>query len=270
MPADRSEQAVIVEAKNIHQSFGAVQVLRGVSLRARRGETLCVLGGSGGGKSTLLKILIGALRPTSGRIVVDGVDITTLRESKLNRIRRKIGVTFQSGALFNSMSVSENIALPLEFHTRLDPETIATMVKIKLQQVDLLPAANRRPSEISGGMQKRAAVARALALDPTILFFDEPSAGLDPIATSRMDLLINQLKTSMGMTNIVVTHVMESVRRIADHVIMLHKGEVLLDGTLGDLTQSDNPLVEQFVKGDLEGLAVESAALEKYYKDLLM
>src|SRR5690606_34237632 len=153
----------------------------------------------------------------------------------------------------NSMTVAENVALPLEHHTKLDREIIETMVKIKLQQVDLLHAADRRPSAISGGMQKRAAVARALALDPKILFYDEPSAGLDPIATTRIDQRINKLKTTMGMTNVVVTHVMESVQRIADHIIMLDKGRVILDGTLDDLMESEDPRVRQFRTGDLQG-----------------
>jgi phospholipid/cholesterol/gamma-HCH transport system ATP-binding protein len=264
------ESPDVIELEDVHKSFGAVHVLRGVSCKVKKGETLCILGGSGGGKTTLLKVLIGALRPTSGRIVIDGEDTTRMRESELNHVRRKIGVMFQSGALFNSMTVAENVALPLEYHTKLDDDTIATMVKIKLQQVDLLHAAGRKPSEISGGMSKRAAVARALALDPKILFYDEPSAGLDPIATSRIDRLVNQLKASMAMTSVVVTHVMESVRRIADHVLMLHLGHVLLDGTLDDLLGSKEPLVRQFVEGDLEGLATTTNPLEEYHRDLLI
>jgi len=261
---------VLLELRNVVKRFGSVEVLRGVSAKVRRGETLCILGGSGGGKTTLLKAMIGALRPTSGSIIVDGEDTSSYSERELDGVRRKIGVMFQSGALFNSMTIAENVALPLEYHTKLDAETISTIVKIKLQQVDLLDAADRKPGEISGGMKKRAAVARALALDPKILFYDEPSAGLDPIATSRTDHLINRLKSSMGMTSIVVTHVMESVRRIADRVLMLHKGQVLLDGSLDDLLGSQDPLVRQFVEGDLEGLAAGPETVEKYHEDLLM
>ena len=260
--------ALALEVRDLHMSFGHVKVLRGVSFRAERGKTLCILGGSGGGKSTLLKILIGALRPTSGEVVVEGKDIASLKERELDDVRRRIGVMFQSGALLNSLTIAENVALPLTYHTRHDAETIDTIVKIKLQQVGLLDAADRRPNQISGGMQKRAAVARGLALDPRTLFYDEPSAGLDPIATARMDALINQLKSTMRMTNIVVTHVMESVERIADRVLMLHHGEVLLDGTLDDLRNCEDPHVQQFVKGDLEGLAA-SVPLEPFYKDLL-
>ena len=269
-PGDDASERPALELTDVRKRFGEAEVLRGVSFRVPRGETLCILGGSGGGKTTLLKILIGALRPTSGSVVLDGEDTAAMDDRELDRVRRKLGVMFQSGALFNSMSIAENVALPLQYHTKLDADTISTMVKIKLQQVDLLHAAERKPDEISGGMKKRAAVARALALDPRILFYDEPSAGLDPIATSRIDHLINQLKASMRMTNVVVTHVMESVRRIADHVVMLHRGEVLLDGTLDELLSSDEALVRQFVRGDLEGLAVGSTPLASYHKDLLM
>ncbi len=261
---------VAIEVEEVTKRFGRLEVLRGVSFRVARGETVCILGGSGGGKSTLLKVLIGAIPPTSGRVVIDGDDIANMKPSELDRVRLKVGVMFQSGALLNSLTVSENIALPLEHHTKLDPDTIGTMVKIKLQQVDLLAAADRLPSQISGGMQKRAAVARALALDPRLLFYDEPSAGLDPIATARIDRLINSLKKNMRMTNIVVTHVMESVRRIADHVVMLHQGKVLLDGGLEDLMESKDPLVSQFVKGDLEGLATGVSDIRRYHKDLLV
>ncbi len=259
-----------VEAREITKRFGRVKVLDGVTFQVPRGQTVCILGGSGGGKSTLLKILIGVLEPTSGEVLIDSKPLHGISERARDRMRLKFGVMFQSGALLNSMTIAENVALPLQHHTKLDAETISTMVKMKLQLVDLLHAADRRPSQISGGMQKRAAVARALALDPRILFYDEPSAGLDPIATTRLDRLINKLKVSMRMTNIVVTHVMESVRRIADRVIMLHAGRVVLDGALDDLLQSDNPLVRQFVEGDLEGLASESQSRLDFHRDLLM
>ena len=259
-----------IELDDVHKSFGQIEVLRGVSFRVARGETLCVMGGSGGGKSTLLRVLIGAIRPTSGRVVVDGEDIARMPERELDRFRKKIGVCFQSGALLNSMSIAENVALPLEHHSRQDPETVALVVKIKLQQVDLLHAADRLPSEISGGMIKRAAVARALALDPRVMFYDEPSAGLDPIATARIDRLINRLKESMGMTSVVVTHEMESVRRIADHVVLLDRGTILLDGSLDDLLSSSEPRVRQFVEGDVEALSAESATLHAYHRDLLL
>lgn len=260
----------VIEAEEIRKSFGDHQVLRGISFRVAEGETLCILGGSGDGKTTLLKALMGVSKPDSGRIRVYGHDMYSLAEKELLALRRKIGVTFQSGALLSSLTLAENLALPLEYHTRLDQETIATMVKIKLQQVGLLHAADLRPAEVSGGMKKRAAVARALAMDPKILFYDEPSAGLDPIATARIDRLINDLKTGMGITSVVVTHEMESVRRIADHVLLQYRGKVLLDGSLADLLESPDPRVQQFVHGDLDSIALGKASIEAYHRDLLM
>ena len=260
----------IIIVESVSMRFGSTEVLNRISFEVNEGETLCILGGSGGGKSTLLKVMIGVLKPTSGTIIVDGENTRGFNERQWDQVRRKLGVMFQSGALLNSMTVGENVALPLEHHTRLDRDTIATVVKIKLHQVDLLHAADLRPAEISGGMQKRAAVARALALDPKILCYDEPSAGLDPIATTRLDQLISRLKTTMGMTNVVVTHVMESVQRIADHVIMLDKGKVILDGDLDRLAASDDPRVRQFRTGELEGPAFGTTAPQDYLKDLLL
>lgn len=267
--SDGSSAPMIV-VDNVSMRFGSVEVLRDISFEVRPRQTVCILGGSGGGKSTLLKVMIGVYRPSSGRIFIDGEDTTKLSDSEFDRVRRKFGVMFQGGALLNSFTVADNIALPLQYHTKLDADTIATMVKIKLQQVDLLHAADRRPSAISGGMLKRAAIARALALDPKILFYDEPSAGLDPIQTTRVDQLINKLKTTMGMTSVVVTHVMESVQRIADHVIMLDKGQVLLNGSLRDLLESPDERIQQFVKGDLQGPGKGATSSEAYLRDLLM
>jgi phospholipid/cholesterol/gamma-HCH transport system ATP-binding protein len=260
----------MIVVDNVTMRFGTVEVLRGVSFEVNRGETLCILGGSGGGKSTLLKCMIGAERPTSGRVIIDGEDTSRMSDRQWDGVRRKFGVMFQGGALLNSMTIGENVSLPIRHHTRLDEDTISTMVKMKLHQVDLLHAADRRPSAISGGMQKRAAVARALALDPKILFYDEPSAGLDPIATTRIDQLISKLKSTMRMTNVVVTHVMESVQRIADHIVMLDKGKVILDGSLPDLMTSDDPLIRQFRTGDLTGPGGGATSREDYVKDLLM
>ncbi len=265
---ERGREPIIV-VEDVTMRFGKVEVLRGVTFTVKPGETLCILGGSGGGKSTLLKVMIGVYRPSSGRIVIDGEDTSNMSDEELDRIRRKFGVMFQGGAMLNSLSVAENVSLPLQYHTRLDAETIATMVKIKLQQVDLLHAAERRPSAISGGMLKRAAVARALALDPKILFYDEPSAGLDPIQTTRIDQLINKLKTTMGMTSVVVTHVMESVQRIADHIVMLDKGQIILDGTLQDLMSSDDERIRQFRTGDLSGPGQGVTSAQAYLRDLL-
>ncbi len=260
----------IIRVEDVSLRFGQTEVLKGVTFEVPAGATTCILGGSGGGKSTLLKVMIGVLRPTSGRVWIDGEETSRLKERDFDRVRRKFGVMFQGGALLNSMTVGENVALPLQHHTKLDDDTIQTMVTIKLQQVDLLHAKDRRPSAISGGMQKRAAVARALAMDPKILFYDEPSAGLDPIATSRIDQLINELKSTMNMTNVVVTHVMESVQRIADRIVMLDRGRVVLDGTLDDLLASEDPLIKQFRTGELHGPNAGVNSLQAYVQDLLM
>jgi phospholipid/cholesterol/gamma-HCH transport system ATP-binding protein len=214
--------------------------------------------------------MIGAYTPTHGDVQMGGQSIVGLREREMNAVRRRFGVLFQSAALLNSMTVGENVALPIEAHTRLDPQTIDIMVRVKLEQVGLSDAYDRLPSEISGGMQKRAGLARAIALDPEIVFYDEPSAGLDPIATAVIDELINDMKKKMGMTNIVVTHVMESVRRIADRIIMLDRGRVLLDGTLDDLLGSDDPRIQSFVKGETEQLVGDSTAFDRFVSDLLM
>jgi phospholipid/cholesterol/gamma-HCH transport system ATP-binding protein len=260
----------IVECRDVWKAYDRQQVLHGVSFRARPGRNLCILGASGGGKTTLLKILIGALRPDRGAVAIAGTDIANLPEHELDAVRRRFGVMFQGGALLNSLTLAENIALPLQQHTRLDDATIATIVKIKLHQVDLLDAADKLPADLSGGMLKRAAVARALALDPKILFYDEPESGLDPIATSRVDQLINQLRDTMGITNIVVTHTLDSVRRIADHVLLLDRGRVLLDGTVQDLDASGDPRVRRFRTGELEPEQGGSARMQGYYRDLLL
>ena len=262
--------APILECRDVWKSYGGQLVLQSVALQARAGENLCILGSSGGGKTTLLKMLFGAQRPDRGQVLVDGEDIARMGERDLDRVRRKLGVMFQGGALLNSLTVGENVALPLQQHTRLDADTIDTMVKIKLHQVDLLESADKLPSDLSGGMLKRASVARALALDPRILFYDEPESGLDPIATSRVDQLINQLRDTMGITNVVVSHTLDSVRRIGDHVVLLDQTRVLLDGTFDDLMRSDNPRVRRFRTGELEADEGTGARDQKYYRDLLM
>ena len=264
----------IISVRNMSMSFEKdgkrVDVLKDITFDVARGSTVCILGPSGCGKSTLLKAMIGAHRPTGGEVVVDGEDIVGMNERNLDRVRKKLGVLFQSGALLNSMTVGQNVSLPIEMHTKLDPETIMIMVKVKLEQVGLSHAIDRLPAEISGGMQKRAALARAIALDPKMVFHDEPSAGLDPIATAVIDGLINDLKTKMGITNIVVTHVMESVRRIADHIIMLDRGNVLLNGSLRDLLESKDPRIVRFVNGEIQGDEAEGGAFSAFVKDLLM
>ena len=261
--------APLIDVRNVRKAYGGRAALEDVSFSIERGRTLVILGASGGGKSTLLKILISAHRPDSGQVWIDGVDVAALREDKLPAIRRKFGVLFQDGALLNSLTVGENIALPIRYHTNLPPETIEIMVKMKLELVGLREAEGKLPSELSGGMRKRASLARALALDPMIVFYDEPSSGLDPVATSVISELINDLKRRMGLTNVVITHDIESCFEIADHIVLLHRGRIAAQGTVKELLENDDPLVRQFLTGSTQGpLEIRSSELD-YYNDLL-
>ncbi len=264
------DEPPVIRVENVERSFGRVRVLTDVSLDVRRGETVVVLGASGGGKSTLLKVMLGFLPPDAGCVRIDGEDIYAIGARGLDRVRRRFGVMFQQGALLNSLTVGENVALPLRYHTRLDPETVDTMVKIKLHQVGILHAKDRRPAELSGGMLKRAAVARALALDPKILFYDEPSAGLDPIATRRLDELINLLKSTMRIASVVVTHDLPSMSRIADRVVLLDRGRVRFTGTPLQLHASDDPFVQGFLSGDQQDSIAERDDQDRFFNDLLM
>ncbi len=222
------------------------RVLDGINPDINRGETMVLLGGRGSGKSTLLRHILGLARPESGQILINGADLEGRKPTELKKIRRQIGVAFQGGALFNSMSVHENVALALQEHTRLPESTINLMVWLKLAAVGLAEFGKLSPQELSGGMKKRAAVARALALDPEILVFDEPSAGLDPIVGAEFDELILGLKRAFNMTVVVVTHEMTSAFRIADRMAMLYKGSIVAVGTKAELQSSDHPRIRQF------------------------
>jgi phospholipid/cholesterol/gamma-HCH transport system ATP-binding protein len=228
-------------------SYGARRVLDGVDLDVHRGEILVLLGGSGSGKTTLLKHVLGLSNPEAGTITINGVDITSCSPSELGAVRRRIGVAFQAGALFNSISVEDNVALPLRELTRLAEPTIKLMVWMKLMAVGLADAGSLFPPELSGGMRKRAAVARAMALDPEILILDEPSAGLDPIVSAGLDQLILFLKRSFGVTILVVTHEMESAFRIADRIAMLHQGRLLAVDRKEQFAGNANPRIRQFL-----------------------
>ncbi len=229
--------------------FGDEVIFENVSFEVLPGEILVVLGGSGCGKSTLLKHLIGLYRPYAGRVLINGVDVNTTRDRELARLRRSIGVLFQSGALFGSMSLAENVALPLQEYTDLPGPAINLIVKMKLGLVNLAGYDNHLPSEISGGMKKRAGLARAMALDPTVLFFDEPSAGLDPISSVELDQLIKSINAGMGTTMVIVTHELESIFNIAHRVIMLDKGArgIIAQGDPRELKEhSTDPRVANF------------------------
>lgn len=261
--------APLIEVRNVRKTYGGHVALEDVSFSVERGKTLVILGASGGGKSTLLKILISAIKPDSGEVRVDGTDITGLSEDELAPVRRKFGVLFQEGALLNSLTVGENVELPIRHHTALPPETIEIMVKMKLELVGLRGADAKLPSELSGGMRKRASLARALALDPILVFYDEPSSGLDPVATSVISQLINDLKEKTGLTNVVITHDIASALEIADWVVLLHRGRIAAQGAVTDLLKNEDPLVRQFLTGSVEGpLEIRSSELE-YYNDLL-
>jgi len=229
---------------------------------------MVLLGGSGSGKSTLLRQMIGLERPQSGQILVNGVDLAkcTLREMK--KVRRSIGVAFQNSALFNSMSVEDNVALPLREHTRLAESTIRLMTWLKLAVVGLAEFGKMSPQELSGGMKKRAAVARAISLDPEILVFDEPSAGLDPIVAAELDELILGLKRAFNMTVIVVTHEMASAFKIADRMAMLYKGSIIAVGTKEELQSNPHPRIRQFFDRVPDTLA-DSAPIDKYFSQYL-
>jgi phospholipid/cholesterol/gamma-HCH transport system ATP-binding protein len=218
-----SEKKPIITVKNLTQRFGDNTVFEDVSFEVYKGEVLVIVGGSGCGKSTLLKIMIGLQKPYSGQILYQGLDITRASDEELNDYRQNIGVLFQSSALFSSMTIKENIALPLSEYTNLDPETINNIIEMKLGMVNLAGYENHNPSELSGGMKKRAGIARAMALDPKVLFFDELSAGLDPITAVELDELIINTNEALGTTMVIVSHELESIYKIAHRVLMLDK-----------------------------------------------
>jgi len=238
----------MISVRNLRVSYGGGrEILHGISFDVQRGETLVILGGSGSGKSTLLRTLVGLEKPTSGEVWIRGKNFAALSEDEKDEIRKHLGMSFQGGALFGSMTVGENVALPLREHTKLEDSTVEIMVRLKLDQVGLSGFEDFLPSQLSGGMKKRAAVARALAMDPEILFFDEPSAGLDPIIAAGIDQLILELKKAFHMTIIVVTHELASAFLIADRMVLINKGDVVALGTVEEMKNSKHPRVRQFL-----------------------
>ncbi len=232
--------------------YGRRQILGGVSLTVERGEIMVIMGGSGSGKSTLMRHMLGLERPTSGRIEVLGQRIDGLNELELIDLRKKIGVAFQHGALFSSLTVGENIMLPLREHTDLDSRTMEIMLRLKLEVVDLAGFEALMPAELSGGMVKRAALARSIIMDPELLFCDEPSAGLDPVVSSALDHLILRLRDAMGMTIVVVTHELDSAFKIADRIAVLDQGQVLIIGNVEEVRSCDNPRVQNLLNRHFE------------------
>jgi phospholipid/cholesterol/gamma-HCH transport system ATP-binding protein len=245
LPASLAEP--VISLRNLRVSYGDREILHGISFDVVRGETLVILGGSGSGKSTLLRTLVGLEKPSAGEIWIKGRDLAKISAAEMDEIRTKIGMSFQGGALFGSMTVGENVALPLREHTRLEDSTIEIILRLKLQQVGLEGFEYYTPAQLSGGMKKRAAVARALAMDPEILFFDEPSAGLDPIIAAGIDELILELKRAFHMTIIVVTHELASAFLIADRMLLIDKGNIVALGTTEEMRSSTQPRVRQFL-----------------------
>ena len=263
---DPQNHDIVISSSDVAKSFDGRTVLDSISLDVRRGETMVIMGGSGSGKSTLLRLMIGSFRPDRGKIFILGTDICTGDAETLDEVRKRFGILFQSGALFNSMTLYENVALPIQEHTDLPPNLIDIQVRIKLELVGLLEHESKYPSQISGGMKKRAGLARALALDPEILFYDEPSAGLDPGTSAQIDQLIISLSKRLGVTSVVVTHEMDSAFAIADRMAMLDRGRMIavesrdwfdkLRKTTdeeGQALDDRGRLIRQFLRGDAEG-----------------
>ncbi|MBN2425625.1 MAG: ATP-binding cassette domain-containing protein [Calditrichaceae bacterium] len=240
----------VIEIRNLKSAYGDQLVLQEVNLQIPANEITAILGTSGCGKTTLLKHMIGLLKPLEGEIQILGKSILELDENELNDVLKKAGVLFQSGALLNSISLADNIAIPLEQHTNLSKDMIEFIIKQKLELVGLSHAYHYLPGELSGGMRKRAALARAIALDPVILFADEPGAGLDPVTAASLDQLLLSLKEKLGMTLVMVTHETASIKRIADRIIYLGKNRVLFSGTLREALESDIPALITFFNSD--------------------
>src|ERR1700761_1419862 len=262
---DGSDAGPMISLRDLHVSYGDREILHGISFDVKRGETMVILGGSGSGKSTLLRTLVGLERPTAGEIWLRGQNIAAISPEEMDEIRKHIGMSFQGSALFGSMTVGDNVALPLREHTKLEDSTIEIMLRLKLEQVGLAGFEYYMPSQLSGGMMKRAAVARAMAMDPEILFFDEPSAGLDPIIAAGIDQLILEMKKAFRMTIVVVTHELARAVLIADRMVLIDKGNIVAIGTTEEMRNSKQPRVRQF----LDRVAEPEVARELDYLQML-
>lgn len=243
----------MIELRDIHKSFQGHHVLQGVNLKVKKGESLVVIGGSGSGKSVLLKHIIGLLEPDKGTVLVHSTDLSLLDEHGLNEIRKKFGMLFQSAALFDSMKVWENVGFGLKRHTRMSEAEIKDVVIRKLKMVGLVNVENRMPSELSGGMRKRVGLARAIAMEPEILLYDEPTTGLDPIMADAINELIIKMRESLDVTSVTITHDMKSAYKIADTIAMLYNGVIINEGSPAEIQNTSDPVVRQFVEGRAEG-----------------
>jgi phospholipid/cholesterol/gamma-HCH transport system ATP-binding protein len=243
----------MIELRDIHKSFGENHVLRGVNLRVERGESLVIIGGSGSGKTVLLKHIIGLLKPDRGKVIVDSVDLSELDEDGLNKVRKKFGMLFQSSALFDSMKVWENVGFGLKQHTHLTDSEIKEIAIQKLNMVGLVGVEDLMPSELSGGMRKRVGLARAIAMEPEILLYDEPTTGLDPIMADAINNLIVKMREKLNITSIAITHDIRSAYKIADTIAMLYNGVIIAKGSAEEFKNTSNPVVRQFIEGSAVG-----------------
>jgi len=243
----------MIKLVDVHKSFGRQKVLDGINLDIEDRKTTVIIGGSGGGKSVLLKHIIGLLRPDSGRVLVDDVDISSLNDRKLNEIRKKFGMLFQEAALFDSMNVLENVAFPLREHTRKKDDEIRRIVAERLKAVGLPGVEGKMPSELSGGMRKRVGLARAIAMHPQIVLFDEPTTGLDPVMTEAINELIIETQKNFDLTCVVISHDVQSIFTVGHRIAMLYEGKIVEYGTSEEIRESSNPVLRQFLSGSLEG-----------------
>ena len=267
--ADQDADDIAIDCRNVTKRFGRQTVLEDLTLQVKTGERLVILGGSGAGKSTLLDLMAAQTEATSGTIRVHGEDICGMTDDQRADYRKSTGMLFQSGALFQSMTLRDNLALPLREHTDLDEDTIQSVVKMKLELVGLREHLDKKPAQISGGMRKRAGLARAMALDPSIIFYDEPSAGLDPVSVTEVDHLMIGLNETLGVTTVIITHEMVSAFRVAQRMVLMDQGKFVADGSPEEMKNSDNDLVRQFVNGELEGPLKERRDNTAYARDLL-
>jgi phospholipid/cholesterol/gamma-HCH transport system ATP-binding protein len=243
----------MIKLVDIHKSYGKQKVLDGLSLTIEAGKTTVIIGRSGGGKSVLLKHIIGLIKPDSGHVLIDQSDITRLSEKDLNEVRKKFGMLFQEAALFDSMTVGENVAFPLREQTELKDEEIRHIVADRLRAVGLSGVEGKMPSELSGGMRKRVGLARAIALHPQIVLFDEPTTGLDPIMTEAINQLIIDTQKNFNLTCVVISHDIQSIFRIGHKIAMLYEGQIIAYGTPDEIRASDNPVMKQFLSGSVDG-----------------
>lgn len=244
---------MIIEIKDLYRSFNNLQVLQGVNLTIEKGETIVIIGRSGCGKSVLLKHIIGILKPDSGQVIVDGVDITQLGEYELNEYRKRFGMLFQGAALFDSLNVRENVAFGLEEHMTLPQEELSHRVREYLSMVGMEGVEDKKPAELSGGMRKRVGLARAIAMSPEFILYDEPTTGVDPIMGDIINDLILKLHDQLKVTSIAVTHDMVSAYKIADRIAMLYNGKIIFSGSPEEIKETQNPIVRQFITGSGEG-----------------